>query len=125
MSNHWDLLCRTCGDACGLSWNRGGDYIQQLIPHLSVIADCAEKLAPVREILDHHSTWEIVLPWELVAFAKQHHSHVLTAVDEYGVFHGECIHDYECPCCRIRVRCRRPRDHDGEDGPAEQAGPTG
>ncbi|UGT65293.1 hypothetical protein LTT66_18155 [Nocardia gipuzkoensis] len=119
MSNEWNLLCRTCDVTCNFEWNHGGDRIQQLIPHMQLLADCAEKLEPAREILAYHVRWEIEFPWELVSFAKQHHSHDLTAIDEYGKLYGDCGTQYRCECCGTYLRCKKLADHDGDHGPKE------
>jgi len=118
VSNYWNLLCRNCEATCYVEWNRGGDYIQQLIPHMQAIAECAEKLEPVRQFLDIHSTWEIAFPWELVAFAQQHHSHDLIAIDEYGKLYGDCGTQYRCDCCGTYLWCKKKQDHDGDHGKA-------
>lgn len=116
MSNHWDLLCRTCDDQCDLDWNHGGDYVQQLIPLLSDIA----KMRPVEEILCGHFV-EFGFPNGLLGFAERHQGHDLIAIDEYGAFHGDCTERYQCSCCGTRLHCRRLRDHEGDCGSAEKA----
>lgn len=116
MSNEWDLLCRTCDEKCQLDWNDGGDYIQQLIPHMAVIA----KMRPVEEILYHHCyDFNQGFPSGLLHFAEQHQSHDLIAIDEYGQLHGDCSEYYKCSRCGTRQHCRRPRNHDGDHGPKE------
>lgn len=125
MSNYWNLLCRTCDDTCGFDWNHGGDRIQQLIPHLATLAECAKKLEPINELLSYHVTWEITLPWELVSFARQHHSHDLIAIDEYGHLYGDCGTAYRCECCGSYLSCKKKRDHDGDHGkPPTENGDT-
>ena len=113
MSNYWDLECRTCGDTCELNWNRGGDYIQQLIQYIPDIA----KMGPVEDILSMRMDFQF--PSGLLWFAKAHEGHDLIAVDEHGAYHGDCSKRYECVCCETRLHCRKPRGHEGECGKAE------
>ena len=116
MSNYWRLLCRDCDQRSDLSWNRGGDYLQQLIPHMADIA----KMEPVMDILSmFFVTFEF--PSDLLEFAVRHHSHNLIAVDGYGTLYGDCSRNYLCSCCGSRLDCRRPRDHEGDCGPAAEA----
>lgn len=118
MSNHWDLLCRTCDLTCDLDWNHGGDYIQQLIPLLSDMA----KMRPVEELLYERFDFDRCFPAGLLEFAERHQGHDLIAIDEYGALHGDCIYRYECSCCGTRLHCRKPRDHEGEHGPLLEDG---
>lgn len=117
MSNHWDLRCLTCETDCDLGWNHGGDTIQELIPHLATLAQAEEAL----DLLGRH-VYDLQYPVGLVLFAKYHHAHDLIAVDEYGVLHGGCIHRYECSCCKTRLQCPQPRDHEGVHGPLPEGG---
>lgn len=117
MSNHWGLRCLTCDTDCDLDWNHGGDAIQELIPHLPAFAAAG----PAMEVIDRQG-YGSVFPWTLQAFAVQHHTHALIAVDEYGALHGDCFHRYECACCQARQLCRLPRDHEGDHGPLPEAG---
>lgn len=119
MSNEWNLLCRTCDFTCNFEWNHGGDRIQQLIPHMKLIAATFEALEPVREILAYHVRWEFEFPWELVDFARSHHSHDLIAIDEYGKLYGDCGTRYRCECCGSYLHCRKAAGHDGDHGPKE------
>ncbi len=119
MSNYWNLLCRTCEHVCPFGWNRGGDQIKQLIPHLQLLADCAVQLEPVRDILDYHLNWKIEFPTDLVEFARIHHAHDLIPIDEYGVLYAACGTGYSCGCCRTRLSCKKPNGHDGDHGPDE------
>lgn len=108
MSNHWDLLCRTCDAKCDLEWNHGGDDIQELIGHLPALAQAV----PGFEVFDRRFYGS--LPWELLRFARQHHAHDLIAVDEYGDVYGACGDIYYCACCKARLHCKLPKDHDGD-----------
>lgn len=119
MSNHWDLRCVTCETTCDLEWNHGGDAIQQLIPHLSALAQAG----PALDLLSIH-VYDLQYPLGLVSFAEQHHTHQLTAVDEYGVLHGGCIERYECRCCGHRQHCLKPRGHEGDCGPLVEGAPA-
>ncbi|MFG1794251.1 hypothetical protein [Nocardia sp. NPDC049149] len=112
MSNFWDLRCRTCSATCDLDWNNGGDQIQQLIPLLPDIA----RMRPVENLLSDRRV-DFAFPFGLLQFAERHHSHDLTAIDQYGVEHGGCIHHYSCACCKSRMLCQLARGHEGECGP--------
>ncbi|WP_305780024.1 hypothetical protein [Nocardia nova] len=117
MSNRWDLLCRTCNELFDFDWNHGGEHIQQVIPHMAALAS----IEPVAEILDNNWFGHHQFPMGLIWFARDHHAHDLIAVDEYGTPYGDCHHHYTCQCCGTRIRCKRPKDHDGEHGPDEEA----
>ncbi len=117
MSNYWNLLCRTCDEVCELGWNRGGDTIQQLIPHMAAIA-------AVREAVEIGSPWwpGDGFPYGLMAFAEKHKDHALIAIDEYGSLHGDCAQYFKCACCGHPLRCGKPQGHEGECGPLEGGG---
>ena len=117
MSNHWDLLCRTCDERHEFNWNHGGDQIQQLIPLLPLLVAAR----PALEIVDEGS-YDTSLPYGALTFAEKHHAHDLIAVDEYGNLHGGCARAYQCACCGHMQSCRKSRGHEGDCGPLPKGG---
>ncbi|MGW4718301.1 hypothetical protein [Nocardia sp. NPDC004260] len=114
MADDWNLKCRTCDTVHLLDWRNGGDEIQQLIPHLRALANAVHAINIIEG--QHYG---MDFPTDLVRFAVQHHAHDLIAVDEYGTEYGYCGYQYDCSCCGQRPKCRKPRHHDGDCGPAD------
>lgn len=105
MSCDWDILCVDCNVTAGIAEaNHELELMRALISQASALG----------AISKHPTIWELELRangcFIPLDFFREHHTHHLRPVDEYGKFDTVCTTTFYCNRCGCEVQCEE-REH--------------